>query len=144
MNRLSLHAGTARRLFAGAIRLIVSAFSDSQYKNTGVSQAYEHWSRTGAFHASFMFLDVRSVEEHAEVHIEGAVLIPIETLASRLHEIPRNEHICVFCHSGWRSAKASAILAGAGYANIENVLGGIEAWRKAGYPTRSQASNKIG
>jgi len=40
----------------------------------------------------------------------------------------------VYCHSGTRSARASKLLAKHGFTNIENVVGGIEAWKDAGYP----------
>lgn len=129
------------------MRQVVSVFGANQsnhagYNNIGVSQAYEQWSQPGVSPTQLTFLDVRSVEEHAKVHIEGALLIPIEALAKRRHELPRNGLVYVICHSGWRSAKASAALARAGYANVANVLGGIEAWQKAGYPTASLVSNK--
>jgi hydroxyacylglutathione hydrolase len=104
------------------------------YKNAEVVHVYEHWSQGGESPVPFIFLDVRSPAENAEVHITGSTLIPVRMLASRLHEVPKNKCIYVYCHSGWRSAKASALLAGADYSNIVNVLGGIEAWQHAGYP----------
>lgn len=130
------------KMFSGAISLAASAFGLGQgkaagYGNAEVSQAYKHWSQQGGGHTPFMFLDVRSSEEFTEAHIAGAIWIPVQTLASRLNEIPQNVRIYVYCHSGGRSAKASTTLTRAGYSDIENVLGGMKAWQKAGYPTES-------
>jgi len=79
-------------------------------------------------------LDVRTPEEYAEGHIKGATLIPVQVLAERLAEVPKNKQVYVYCHSGVRSARASKMLAKHGFSNIENVVGGIVAWKKAGYP----------
>lgn len=104
------------------------------YENMEVSFAHEHWSQRGKSVVPIMFLDVRSAEEYARAHISDATLIPVRELASRLREVPENRRIYVYCHSGWRSAKASALLSKAGYSNVVNVLGGIEAWQDADFP----------
>jgi len=106
------------------------------YENMAPGRAHEHWSRCGESLIPCMFLDVRSAEEYAAVHIADAVLIPIQELASRLQEVPESRRIYVYCHAGWRSARASALLAGAGYTDIVNVLGGhrgMAACRLPGY-----------
>lgn len=80
-----------------------------------------------------LLLDVRTPEEFASGHIAGAVNISVESLASRLSEVPQDQPVVVYCRSGNRSATASQILSNAGYTGIYD-LGGINAWQSAGLP----------
>lgn len=79
-----------------------------------------------------LLIDVRTPEEFATGHIHGALNISVDTLASRLSEIPGGQPIVVYCRSGNRSATASQILAQAGYTNIYD-LGGLNAWTAQGF-----------
>jgi len=83
--------------------------------------------------ASHVLLDVRTPEEFASGHISGAVIISVETLASRLDEIPRDLPVVVYCRSGNRSATAAQILNGEGFQPVYD-LGGIQAWVAQGLP----------
>ncbi|MDO9518039.1 MAG: rhodanese-like domain-containing protein [Methanosarcinaceae archaeon] len=80
-------------------------------------------------------LDVRTQEEFDAGYIEGAILIPDYELASRLDEVPEDAKILVYCRSGRRSVTASNILIDAGYPDVYNMLGGINEWNNAEYPT---------
>jgi len=75
-------------------------------------------------------LDVREPYEAAVACIEGSVLIPLGELPQRLGELPRDLKLVVHCKSGGRSAKACALLAAHGFADVWNVAGGINAWAK--------------
>jgi len=78
----------------------------------------------------FLLLDVREPDEYATAHIEGAHLLPLGELESRLGELVewKDGHVVVHCHSGARSARACEILRSHGFARVENLTGGIEAW----------------
>ena len=78
-------------------------------------------------------LDVRSKDEWLEGHIEGSLNIYVGVLEGRAEEVPRERKVAVVCKTGTRSSFASSILLRAGHGNITNVLGGMEAWKKAGY-----------
>ena len=104
------------------------------YENTEVKHAYQHWNQGASSAVPFVFIDVRTPEEYAEGHIEGATLIPVQELETRINEVPKDKQVYVYCRSGKRSAHAAGVLAKAGYTNIENVLGGINAWVDAGHP----------
>jgi len=104
------------------------------YENTAVQHAYQHWNQGASSAVPFVFIDVRTPEEYAEGHIEGAVLIPVQQLAERISEVPKDVQVYLYCHSGRRSANAASMLAKAGYTNIENLLGGITAWKEATHP----------
>lgn len=78
---------------------------------------------------NYVILDVRTEEEFAAGHIEGAILIPdyeIETLApTRLPD--KEQMLLVYCRSGRRSKLASEALLAMGYTNIYE-FGGILDW----------------
>jgi rhodanese-related sulfurtransferase len=75
-------------------------------------------------------LDVRQPEEHAFVSLPNSTLIPLGELSDRVDEIEewQDEQVVVYCHHGIRSAQAVAQLRAAGFANVENLSGGIERW----------------
>ena len=58
----------------------------------------------------------------------GARLIPLAELPERLVELDRDETLVVHCKSGGRSARAVKLLKEAGFQNVYNVRGGIDAW----------------
>ena len=80
-----------------------------------------------------ILVDVRTPEEFREGRIPGAVNIPLQSLQSRLAELPQDETIVLYCRSGNRSADAARILARAGYESVYD-MGGIIAWNAAGLP----------
>jgi len=73
-------------------------------------------------------LDVREPFEWQIAHLEGATLIPLRTLPSRIAELPADQPIVVYCHTGNRSAYATEFLRQAGFHDVANLRGGIEAW----------------
>ena len=75
-------------------------------------------------------VDVREPHELEISRIEGAELIPLGSLASRMHELDSAEEIVFFCKSGSRSARAVELMAGAGFRKIKNLRGGINAWAR--------------
>ena len=79
-------------------------------------------------------LDVREPGEVANGAIENSVSIPLGKLASRLAELDRGKLLVVQCKSGYRSSIATSILRRAGFRDIANLIGGIDAWKTAGLP----------
>ena len=79
-------------------------------------------------------LDVRTAGEYQQARLEGARLIPIDQLARRIAELPKDRPILVYCAVGSRSAQAVNYLARQGYPEIYNLSGGIYAWAQNGYP----------
>jgi phage shock protein E len=79
----------------------------------------------------FLLLDVRTHREHAEQAIENSHLIPVQELAQRVHELPRDKEIVIYCRVGNRSAYACAFLASRGY-KVKNLEGGILIWNLSG------------
>lgn len=75
-----------------------------------------------------LLLDVRSPEEFAAGHLEGAKNIPVGELPTRLDELgPRADPIVVYCHSGLRASRARKLLIAEGFTQVEN-LGAMGNW----------------
>jgi len=79
---------------------------------------------------NLLLVDVREPLEAEIASIEGARLIPLRELPSRLAEIPSHAEIVTHCHHGQRSLKAREILVGAGFAHVRSLAGGIDAWSR--------------
>ena len=84
-----------------------------------------------------LVLDVRTAGDFVgeQGHIAGATNIPLEALESRLDELAADlEHpIALVCRTDRRSAKAAALLAGRGFADVHVVQGGLAAWLGNGW-----------
>ena len=93
-----------------------------------VSDAYSRY-QNGAF-----VLDVRTQEEWNEFHAPNTTLIPLDQLASRLNEVPRDRQVVVVCRSGNRSQQGRDILLNAGFEQVTSMTGGLNEWRASGYP----------
>lgn len=83
-------------------------------------------------------IDVRTPMEFQEVHATTARNIPLDELDP--HEVMQDRKgaadstLYVICQGGTRGRKAQRKFADAGFANVVNVEGGIEAWIAAGLP----------
>ena len=77
-----------------------------------------------------LLLDVREPAEFEKARIAGSTLMPLGQLGARLGELTqwKDARVIVHCKSGGRSAKACALLRDAGFQNVTNLSGGIDAW----------------
>jgi adenylyltransferase/sulfurtransferase len=73
-------------------------------------------------------LDVRTPEEWEICRLDGARLIPLQSLPAHLAELDKKAEIVVYCHTGRRSAMAVALLRREGFARARNLVGGVAAW----------------
>ena len=87
-------------------------------------------------------IDVRTPAEVAEVSVPGAILIPLDQLASRLHELAGYSTLLFMCRSGGRSASAAALAESAKLPGVMNVMGGIIGWISAGLPVARGGSER--
>jgi rhodanese-related sulfurtransferase len=97
------------------------------------AQAYEKFQ-----HNAF-FLDVRSAEEWAKIHIANSNLVPLDELKNHLGELPKDRDIVVVCLSGHRSKEGLTVLQQAGFKRAFCMNGGIEAWKAEGYPVEGSS-----
>lgn len=79
-------------------------------------------------------LDVRTPQEFADGHIEGAVNIPVQVLDQYISQIPDDMPVVLYCRSGNRSAQAVNILESAGFTDLYDIDGGVIAWTRSNLP----------
>ena len=84
-------------------------------------------------------LDVRTPQEFATGHVPGAVNIPYDQVPSHLGEIPKDDEIVLYCHSGRRAGLAAEELAANGYTKLAHLEGDMQGWQKAGRPVDTLA-----
>jgi sulfur-carrier protein adenylyltransferase/sulfurtransferase len=77
---------------------------------------------------NLQLIDVREPHEWEICNIEGADLIPLSQIPSRLNEIDGHKDIVMHCHHGVRSMRALEVLKAAGFSKVRNLMGGIDAW----------------
>jgi rhodanese-related sulfurtransferase len=117
----------------------------------------------------YVYVDVRSVPEFEAGHPAGAVNVPLLQFDERTRQmVPNREFVAVMranfppdsrlligCQVGGRSVQAAQMLAGSGFSDVSNVLGGYggardpmtgalrdEGWRQAGLPVESDAPER--
>ena len=83
-------------------------------------------------HDGLTVLDVRTSVEREDAQIPGSVHIPLTELSGRLGELSRDETFVVHCQGGSRSAIATSLLLAHGFRHVEDLEGGLNAWREAG------------
>src|SRR3954447_2250524 len=88
-----------------------------------------------------LFLDVREREEWDEGHIPGAVHLPRGWLESRIEQaVPNRQRLIVaYCAAGNRSTFAARTLEELGYEQVVSLSGGINDWKRSGYPLEVSA-----
>lgn len=89
-------------------------------------------------------IDVREPSEFAGERIAGAQLMPLSKLESqseakldpRLIPTEGDRTVVLYCQTGNRSAAAAQKLFLAGASEVAHLVGGLSAWKQAGYPTQ--------
>ena len=79
-------------------------------------------------------IDVRTPSEWASGHIDNAHHIELAKLPNALNQIPKDRPITVTCGGGFRASAGASFLKRAGFNNVSNLKGGMQAWKQAGLP----------
>lgn len=84
--------------------------------------------------ADVVVLDVRTPDEFAEGHLEGAVNMDVSSpdFTAGLAELDPSSTYAVYCRSGNRSQVALQQMQGAGIEAVADLAGGIQAWVASG------------
>jgi rhodanese-related sulfurtransferase len=75
-----------------------------------------------------VLLDVREPWEFELAHIQGSTLVPMSLLEERFTELDPDSETVVICHHGNRSAYVAEALQRAGFKNVLNLEGGLDAY----------------
>lgn len=77
-------------------------------------------------------LDIREIYEWNQVRMEDVQHIPMNEIPARLHELPSERQIVVFCAHGQRSYGVAHYLIENGYDAV-SLAGGITDWAAKGF-----------
>lgn len=85
-----------------------------------------------AIRSGALLVDVRTQAEFAQGHLEGALLIPHDQIASRAGELgeDKSRAVVLYCRTGNRSSQAKKALESLGFTNVMNA-GGYERLKEA-------------
>ena len=75
-----------------------------------------------------LLIDVREPLEHQIVHLDEALLIPLNNLPQQADQLDPNREIVIYCHHGMRSMQATYYLYQLGFQNVKSLSGGIDHW----------------
>lgn len=81
---------------------------------------------------NYMIIDVRTIEEYNEGHVNNAISLPNEEIVIGSEKVTtmlpnKDQMFLVYCRSGKRAADASTKLVNMGYINVYS-FGGIIDW----------------
>jgi rhodanese-related sulfurtransferase len=81
-----------------------------------------------------VIVDVRTPQEYAAGHVEGAINIDVEapTFDAEIAKLDKNATYTVYCHSGRRSGLATDAMGKAGFTHVYDLQGGFADLANAG------------
>jgi phage shock protein E len=145
-------ARTRRRAGALAVALLatlgLAACGGEESPTAGAAEAIDSAGRPAfglvspgqaadlAVDADVVVIDVRTPEEFAEGHIDGAELIDFyePTFADSIAALDRDANYLVYCRSDNRSGQAVGLMRSLGFTNVWDMDGGVQAWVQEGRP----------
>jgi hydroxyacylglutathione hydrolase len=111
----------------------------------GGPEIIQHWIASGRKLMTTTQLDPKTVDESARVivdvrgqtewdegHVPGAKHAFLGDLLAQLDDVSATTPIVTYCGGGSRSAIAASLLQAAGFVDVANMKGGMDAWREAG------------
>ncbi|WP_071515888.1 rhodanese-like domain-containing protein [Geitlerinema sp. PCC 9228] len=105
------------------------------------SRAYELKDRLDWGEPALTIVDARDRESFNQGHIMGAISMPASELIPRANaNLETNRDIYIYGETDEETEAVAAQLRSAGYENVSELLGGLAAWKAAGYPVESVSS----
>lgn len=117
------------------LTMVTAAAAGSAVKNVTVGKA-QTLMKERAGNADFVILDVRTPEEFAEGHIDGAVNLDVQArdFEKKLRALDRKKSYLVYCRTGNRSRKATVAMEALGFRSIFHMTEGIVMWKQQNLP----------
>jgi rhodanese-related sulfurtransferase len=124
-----------KKLIASFAALILLAGCSSTGSATTVNLNVSEFSQK-ITEPGVIIVDVRTPEEFASGHIEGALNIDFNSgnFANEITRLNPSETYAVYCRSGSRSGQAASIMHKAGFHDVSNLNGGVIDWTNDGLP----------
>ena len=122
-------------LLITSLSLISGCISDSQIlEDISPKETFEPIEKNEG-NENFVIIDVRTSEEFAGGHIEGAILIDFnsENFIDEIGKLDRNLTYLIYCRTARRSSLALDDMKDLGFTRVYNMKGGIVRWEEEGY-----------
>ena len=82
-------------------------------------------------HSDIQIVDIRDAASFASGHVEGAINLNNENLASFVAEVDMDQPLIVVCYHGISSQGAAQYLVEQGFDDVYSLDGGYQAWHQA-------------
>ncbi len=94
---------------------------------------------------NFVILDVRTPGEYSSYHLMGAINRSTgdTNFDAQLAALPKQKRFLLHCQSGSRSAGAFTKMKNLGYAEVYEMIGGLNSWNTAKLPTTTITGPKL-
>lgn len=83
-------------------------------------------------------VDLQSADKYDHAHIPGAVNLPMEKFEAEYADVLKDKDAAIVLYGEYdelgKGSKAGELLKTAGYTRVGHVVGGVMAWKEAGYP----------
>jgi rhodanese-related sulfurtransferase len=89
-------------------------------------------------------IDIRSDAEVARGILPNAEHLAMHLIPLRMHELPKDKDVVLYCRSGARSHHACNFLGQQGVDNVINLQGGIIAWARSGFEIATPQQERFG
>ncbi|MFB4159033.1 rhodanese-like domain-containing protein [Geomicrobium sp. JSM 1781026] len=114
--------------YAIIVVLIIGFVLIARRSQKGIEQMTTTELKERLNESHIQLVDVRTEGEFKGRKIKKAKNMPLHELGKNLNYLRKDELVIVICQSGVRSRKAAAMLKKAGFNNVANVKGGMNAW----------------
>jgi len=125
-------------LFAALVAVLVMLIKAEleHQANKGLSLSSSMATRLMNNHSDILILDLRTAADFQNGHIKGAKNIPLKEFASSIEGLSshKDKPVLLYCNSGNTVTSAIKLLKKAGFEKINNLDGGIAAWKEASMP----------
>lgn len=125
---VSIHTTLITRVMAVVAVLGVLLITGCSSGSSAVSTVDAQSFLSTASQTGVTIIDVRTPEEFAAGHLDGAVNMNVEgpDFSAQIATLDTSGTVAVYCRSGRRSVVAADQMAGAGFTSIVNLDGGLD------------------
>jgi len=108
--------------------------SDWTYSSARIEQiSVEEMDKRLPEKNNLQFIDVRRAGEYESGHAPRTVNLALSNLKNLTDKLDASRPTYVICQGGYRSSAATSVLEQKGFREIYNIIGGTDAWTKAGF-----------
>lgn len=91
-----------------------------------------------------LLLDIRSDAEVTQGVLPDSQHMAMHLIPLRMHDLPKDKDVVLYCRSGARSFHACNFLSQQGIDNVVNLRGGIISWARQGYEVVAPQQQRAG